>query len=332
MTNPRSLTVSLVLALLLGACGGGQETIRSSQTKEPRARPVDDAVRKSRPASAATSSGTESGAGSGTAFDSFGIYRAMRHVNKLARDIGVRVRATSGERLGARYIARKFRSFGYDVSVRTFDVDGGTSRNVVASWPGSIRYPIVVGGHMDTVEDSPGANDNASGVAVVLETARLAAGTRQAHFVKFVAFGSEEYGRNGLHHVGSQVFVDRLGSRGRRRLPAMLSVDMIADGRPLIVGTAGIGPEVLARDIHRRLNRADIDTVYRTTCDCSDNGPFERAGIPASFMWSGDEPNYHDSSDTVPNMKREDLLRTGRAVRLFVQALGRDDVDRYRRY
>ena len=102
-----------------------------------------------------------------------------------------------------------------------------------------------------------------------------------------------------------------------------MSIDMIADGRPLIVGTAGIGPARVARTTYRKIREAGIAVRYEVTCDCSDNGPFERAGIPAVFLWSGFEPNYHDPSDTVPNMKPRDMKRTGRAVRVFAK-----DIDR----
>src|SRR5688500_8201985 len=126
---------------------------------------------------------------------------AMDHVRKLAGDIGVRVRASQGEIAGARYIARTFRDLGYRVSVQEFSVDDARSRNVIAWWPGARRYPIVLGAHMDTVPGSPGANDNASGVAVLLEMARLVRGTSHSGFLRFVAFSSEEYGSDGRHHV-----------------------------------------------------------------------------------------------------------------------------------
>ncbi len=264
--------------------------------------------------------------------ESFSRERAMVHVRKLATDIGVRVRATRGELRGSRYIADEFRLLGYDVKVQKFEVDGGTSRNVVASWPGSRRYGVVVGGHMDTVSGSPGANDNASGVAVILELARLFAGKEASRSVRFVAFGSEEYGSNGAHHVGSQVYVNRLGEEGRRRLGGMVSVDMIADGRPLLVGNSGIADDVVARTLYRRIRDAGIAVRYHTLCDCSDHGPFEHAGIPASFAYSGPEPNYHEPSDTVPNMDPDDLLRTGRAMRIFVKAVDRDMLERFRRH
>lgn len=261
----------------------------------------------------------------------FSRKRAMKDVRQLAGRIGVRVRTTRAEKKATRYIATRFRDMGYNVNVQKFHVDDGVSHNVVAWWPDSRRYPLIVGAHMDTVTDSPGANDNASGVAVMLENARLFAGTVQARWVRFVAFGSEEYGTDGRHHVGSEKFVKRLGRKGRKRLPGMVSVDMVADGRPLIVGNAGIAEDSVAKMLYRDLKRAKIGVRYETTCDCSDNGPFERAGIPAGFMYSGNEPDYHSSTDTPKNLAPRDLHRSGRALRTVLKNLDRDRIRRLRR-
>ena len=184
---------------------------------------------------------------------------------------------------------------------------------------------------MDTVPHSPGANDNASGTATVLELARLAAGKRPARFVRFVAFGSEEYGEDDRHHLGSYAYVRRLRREGRSRLAGMVSVDMIGDGRPLIVGNSGIARDVVARTLYRTIRDADINVTYRTMCDCSDNGPFEHAGIPASFMYSGSTPYYHSPEDTFRKVEPRDVLRTGRALKAFVERLGPRMLRRFRR-
>jgi aminopeptidase YwaD len=202
----------------------------------------------------------------------------------------------------------------------------------VATRPDAIRYPFVLGGHIDSVPGAPGANDNASGVAVVLEMARLVRHKPQGRFFRFVAFGAEEYGKNGKHHVGSQVMVNRMSRKARRLTPGMLSVDMIADGRPLIAGYSGFASDVVARDVYRKLDRAGISMTFRVLCDCSDHGPFERRGIPAAFVWSGDEPNYHDPSDTVENLSVEDLGRTGRGIRRYVASFNTALIRRYRRH
>ena len=256
----------------------------------------------------------------------------MKHVRRLAGagGIGVRVRSKPGERAGARYIRRKFDALGYKTRMQKFSVDGGTSRNVIAWWPDATRYGLVVGAHMDSVPGSPGANDNASGVAVMLEMARIAAGRTPVRFARFVAFGSEEYGTNGKHHVGSWVYVNRLGKEGRRRLGGMVSIDMIADGRPLITGTSGIGPKVVARTVFNKMSKK-VRMTYRTLCDCSDHGPFERAGIPAAFLYSGLEPNYHKPSDKPRNLRKRDLKRTGRGVRFFFKHIDAGMIRRFRR-
>ncbi len=256
--------------------------------------------------------------------------RAMTHVRVLARKIGTRVRAKPAEWRASRYIARKFRSYGYETKVQKFSVDGGTSRNVVAWWPGANRYGMVVGGHMDTARRSPGANDNASGVAVLLEMARISANRQPVRRVRFVAFGAEEYGTNGQHHNGSQVYVNRLGVEGRKRLGGMVSIDMVGNGRPLIAATTGMAPQVVARTVHNKM-RDKVAMSYRITCDCSDNGPFERAGIPAVFLWSGFEHNHHEPTDTVANLEPMDVRRTGLGFRYFLKRVDRDMILRFRR-
>jgi hypothetical protein len=256
--------------------------------------------------------------------------RAMKHVRALARGIGPRVRGRSSERRASKYIREKFESYGYETKIQEFPVDGRKSRNVVAWWPNAMKYGLVVGAHMDTVRRSPGANDNASGVAVMLETARISAGRSPSRFVRFVAFGAEEYGTNGQHHNGSQVYVNRLGIEGRRRLGGMVSIDMIAKGRPLIAATTGMAPWVTARTVYNKMRRK-VAMSLRTTCDCSDNGPFERAGIPGVFLWSGFEPNHHEPTDTVRNLRPKDIKRTGRGFRHFIKQVDIDMIRRFRR-
>lgn len=315
------LLVSTIACAQAGG-GAGEASATGAESETALSPTARDAARQDEPRGSETSTSATT-----ASIGAFNKARAMNHVRKLSRDIGVRVRATRRERRGIRYAARKLRDFGYRVRIQDFTVDGRTSHNVIATWPDRRSRTFVVGAHVDTVRGSPGANDNASGVAVMLENARLFAGTPQVRWVKFVAFGAEEYGTDGRHHVGSQVYVKRLGSDGRRRTAGMVSVDMVADGRPLIIGTAGIGHPRVARTIYRKLRRAGLAVDYQVTCDCSDNGPFERAGIPGAFMWSGFEPNYHDASDTVPNLRPKHLVRSGRAARELLQDIDAAMID-----
>jgi Zn-dependent M28 family amino/carboxypeptidase len=247
----------------------------------------------------------------------------MRHVRFLARTIGVRTKTSRNERRAARYVADKMSSFGYEAKIQKFQVNGRTSRNVVARWPGAARYPFVVGAHIDSVPGSPGANDNASGTAVIVELARIFAGKPQAHWVTFVGFGAEEYDSAGTtHHNGSKTFVARLGDRGRTRLAGMISVDMVADGRPLLIGNSAIsGRHKVANSLYNTARKRNIAARRITLCDCSDHGPFEHAGIDAGFTYSGSEPDYHSPSDVPANLQPRDLVRSGRAIRYYVRKL-----------
>jgi hypothetical protein len=300
-------TIALVGLLLTGACASG--AVRSA----------DQSV-------------SPAGSGGETAEElrHYSNSRAMGHVRALARKIGPRVRAKPAEWKASRYVRQEFESYGYETKVQKFSVDGGTSRNVIAWWPDAKKYGLVVGGHMDTVRRSPGANDNASGVAVVLEMARISANRDPARFVRFVAFGAEEYGTNGQHHNGSQVYVNRLGKEGRGRLGGMVSIDMIGQGRPLLTATTGMAPEVVARTVYNKM-RDRVAMSYRITCDCSDNGPFERAGIPAVLLWSGLEPNHHEPTDTVANLNPKHVKRTGLGFRYFLKRVDLDMIRRFRR-
>lgn len=265
----------------------------------------------------------------------FRLWAAMKTVRQLAggQGIGIRERATDNERRAARLIARKFTKLGYNVRIQKYSVDGGRSRNVIARWPGEIGHPLVIGGHMDTAAGSPGANDNASGVATIIEAARLVAGTERAKYIRWVAFGSEEKGDDQRNHVGSEVYVRRMGREGRQRAPGMISVDMIADGKPLLTGSFGIGPKVLGRMVYRRITRnSEISMDYHQLCDCTDNGPFEHAGIPGAYMYSGREPDYHSPTDKPPNLVPEHLKRTGKALMVFVRKLDRTTLRYLRRY
>ncbi len=122
----------------------------------------------------------------------FSVEEALRHIAYLANDIGPRYSA-EGERRAAEYISSEFTSMGYTVESQQFDrSSGGTSVNIIAKHPETdfSRGWVVIGGHYDTVESSSGANDNASGIGVILA---LAAAFRERSMpVQWVAFGREE--------------------------------------------------------------------------------------------------------------------------------------------
>ncbi|HEY7683275.1 MAG TPA: M20/M25/M40 family metallo-hydrolase [Gemmatimonadales bacterium] len=121
------------------------------------------------------------------------------------------------------YIAHQFAEAGLRVERRPFPFAGGEYFNVVASMPGdrSERPWVLVGAHYDTVAGTPGADDNASGVAAVLEAARLLTGERYPATIELVAFSLEEP-QGTTYGVGSQAFVRQAREEGVRYAGALI--------------------------------------------------------------------------------------------------------------
>jgi len=155
--------------------------------------------------------------------------RLRAHVEMLAGRIGER-NASRPAALdsAAAYIVTSLIGYGYSVTEQRFVARGATYRNFEATLPGTTHSSeiIVVGGHYDTVEGTPGADDNASGTAAVLELARLLRDQPRQRTIKLVAFANEE---------PPFFFTDDMGSRhyaraGRQRgddIVAMLSIETI---------------------------------------------------------------------------------------------------------
>jgi len=158
-----------------------------------------------------------------------------QHVRILAGDIGERQlwRPAALER-AAQYIEATWQAQGYQVARQSVVAEGKTVYNLETEFSGGPRGDeiVVVGGHYDSVLGSPGANDNATGTAAVLELARLLAGQRLARTVRLVAFVNEEPPFFQTDAMGSWVYARRSRARGEQ-IAAMLSLETIgfyADG------------------------------------------------------------------------------------------------------
>jgi hypothetical protein len=151
----------------------------------------------------------------------FEARRAMAHVRHLAGDLGPRLATGSVFREAASYVATELAAQGYDVTRQEFAVPG-VDRHAPGLDPG--RPYRLVGAHLDTVAVAPGAEDNASGIAVLLELARVFPGEQ----VVLVAFGAEEpVGSGDLHHFGSKHYVAEMSAEERRNLRTMVSLDRV---------------------------------------------------------------------------------------------------------
>ena len=151
------------------------------------------------------------------------------HVQMLAEQIGER-NVFHHDRLvmAADYIRATLAGAGYEVRLQPYEVAGKICENIEAEVRGGKRPDdiIVIGAHYDSVQGSPGANDNASGVAATLALARAFAEATPARTLRFVLFANEEPPLFQTEHMGSRVYAKRSRERGEK-IVLMLSLETI---------------------------------------------------------------------------------------------------------
>lgn len=217
-----------------------------------------------------------------------------------------------------------------------------TSYNVAGIIPGSDPTKrgqvVVLGAHLDHVAwPDPrsiynGASDNASGVAVVLEVARLLALDPPSRLVLVVFFGGEEVGL-----VGSQAFV-RLVSGDAIALNAIVNVDDVGHlandpiGRPRVAVLSG-GFQCVelidrVRQIGDRVGVGVTDVDANDVFERSDHYSFVSAGIPALFVTSGQfYPEFHEPSDDPDRLDYDRLKQVTDLVYATVRAIAENAAD-----
>jgi len=196
-------------------------------------------------------------------------------------------------------IALRLQTFGLPVELHDFWIWDEHGYNVVATQLGTM-YPeaqYIIGGHYDSVWN-PGADDDASGVAGVLEIARVLSQYETEYTIKYIAFDMEEWGL-----IGSSVYVeDHPGDDIR----GMISLDMIAwngfDRSCYIYGQPASGPlkDAVATAIAEYGN--GVSGSIHGPLDASDHAPFEWAGYQACLLIEAEyssNPCYHHACDSV---------------------------------
>jgi aminopeptidase YwaD len=258
------------------------------------------------------------------ASDAPSAYRAAMH---LSGKIGSRPSASKNERRAHQYVARQFQAASLEVNFNPFRVPGhGRSRNVIGELDTPASCLVILMAHVDSVPPGLGANDNASGVGVLVALAPMLAGLEPSCDIWLVATGSEERVVTGLpYHAGSAALVKRVGAEGRRGdLRFALSVDMVGRGKRFYLRS----PEPGIRDgvegtILAAARRAGVTVRWsRDSGDGnSDHREFELAGLPGAVLeaWKGADACHHERCDRAgrlqePAMKRatrvlEELLR-----------------------
>ncbi|MDQ4058524.1 MAG: M20/M25/M40 family metallo-hydrolase [Actinomycetota bacterium] len=220
-------------------------------------------------------------------------------------------------------------------------VERRTTRNVIADMPHETEEVMMVGGHLDSVLDGPGINDNGSGVASILELAVQMAGVETREAVRFAFWSGEELGL-----LGSQHYVDGLAEDELERISAYLNFDMVGSPNFLrLVYGDQLGnvedPAAIKNLFLDYFDQRDLPTDLIDLSGRSDHGPFERAGIPVGGLFTGAEmlksrqsaeqvggeagepadPCYHLACDDIDNVNRRSLDQMSDAIAFSVASL-----------
>ena len=181
--------------------------------------------------------------------------------------------------------------------------------NVVAELPGSRpdAGTVVFGAHLDSVPAGPGANDDGSGSAVVLELARELAErspSQRPLNLRFALWGAEELGL-----YGSRYYVQNLSDAERHAVLANINLDMVGVGQSWQFGGTDELVQVAlgaANDLGQR-----AVPLRGPLSGASDHASFLDAGMPAVFLYRVQDPNYHTAGDVADLVDPDALIQAG---------------------
>ena len=275
------------------------------------------------------------------------------HVQRLAGDIGERnMFHPQALSRAAAYIEQTWQIQGYSVERQEYQTRGETIANLAVSRAGTdpLAGIIVVGAHYDSVVGSPGANDNGTGVAALLEIARQLTARKLCRTVHLVAFVNEEPPFFKTASMGSRVYAKMARARGDD-IRAMLCLETIGyysdapDSQhypplfnlfyPERGNFIGFVSDFRSRSLLKQAVAAfrvasDFPVEYLSTfsfipgVDWSDHWSFWREDIPAVMVTDTAPyryPYYHTSLDTVDKVSYPQLARVTDGLLAVVTAL-----------
>jgi aminopeptidase YwaD len=247
------------------------------------------------------------------------------------------------------FIEKELGSYGLTVESDYFSYRGKNFRNLIGRLAAQRGDSLIIlGAHFDSVQGTPGADDNASGVAVLLEAARALARARLRAQVLFCAFNLEE-----LNMVGSTYFAKKLKAAGTK-IGVMVSLEMIgytdsrAGSQKYPTGLSWLYPDrgdfigvignwnssSLLRTFARQMRQVrglSVETLsvpgngaLVPAVRLSDHSPFWDLGYPALMITDTSffrNPHYHSSTDTLETLNVDFMAKVCEGVILSVLAL-----------
>lgn len=243
---------------------------------------------------------------------------------------GPRPTGTEAHRQTADYIATYLARQGWQVELQNFTYLGTPARNIIGK---AGQGPLlIIGAHYDTrrqadrdpVPDArtqpvPGANDGASGVAVLLELARALDKSRLTNEIWLTFFDAEDNGGlDGWEFTAGSTYM----ARTLRVQPEMvIIVDMVGDADQQFYREKNSTPALVDTiwGIAADLGYADVFIPTEKWAMLDDHTPFLARGIPAADIIDFDYPYWHTTQDTADKVSPEALMRVGRVLQVLLQ-------------
>jgi len=306
------LALTLILGLAIGAAGGYLVQAKLKPKPKASTQKVVKVTKSSSPAASNKPNATT------TPADPEKIRRVMTF---LSANIGPRPEGKAGEKQAASYLLTELEKLGYKVGMEEFVLpSGSSSQNLVTADPGqSSKYTFFVCAHIDSKSGSPGANDNASGVAVAMAVAQALAGMepRPRRSVAFLFFAAEEQWVKGSEYY-LQHQPPALAS-----VRAFINLDGVGRGRRLEALAAKNYPKLWKyfAVANRELVHAAVSPSYfhNRARPRLDAARFMWAGVPTvSFSAYGAPelpyPVYHTSHDRPEILTPQIMVYLGQLI------------------
>jgi hypothetical protein len=264
--------------------------------------------------------------GAGAPASEFSAERALATVRALADDGAPRPVGSAADRRAADQVFARLGALGLETSIQETFACGpygtcATVRNVVARLgaPAPGRRAVLVSAHHDSVGAGPGASDDLSGVAAVVEVARaLAAGPPPPRPVIFLVTDGEEAAL-----VGASAFLS--GSPLAREVGAVVNLEARGTTGPSILFRASGAPPWLPRALAalpRPVTTSVAPAIYALLPNDTDLTAFERAGVPGvDLAFADGAVRYHTPRDDVFHLDPASLQHQGENALALVSAL-----------
>ncbi|MBU0605451.1 MAG: M20/M25/M40 family metallo-hydrolase [Candidatus Omnitrophica bacterium] len=282
------------------------------------------------------------------------IERLKAHVYKLSHDIGERgLFKYDNLNKAADYIAGEFRSFGYEVTFQKYNIRNRIFRNIVVTKAGNRRpgEVIILGAHYDSMR-GPGADDNASAVAGLLETARMFSAEPTGRTVKFIAFTNEEPPLFKKKSMGSMVYA-KAARENNVNIKGALILEMIGyfsdrsrsqhhpPGLNLFYPDKGNFIAIIGNAKSKKLISYMVSSFRKVTdlpieravvpnvvigIGMSDDWSFWKEGYPAVMITDTAyyrNPNYHKKSDTYDTLDYKSMAKVTKGVAAALKAIAK---------